>query len=63
MAKDAERLLAGTGWRPEPLRLIDVSPLANEPSSEVEALPDFLAGDEKSTRDEESDEPAVIAAE
>ena len=26
MAKEAERLLAGTGWLPEPLRLVEVAP-------------------------------------
>ena len=30
MAKEAERLLAGTGWLPEPLRLVDVAPVADE---------------------------------
>ncbi len=39
MAKEAERLLEGTGWLPEPLRLIDSPAEAGEP----EALPAFLA--------------------
>ncbi len=39
MAKEAERLLDGTGWLPEPLRLIDPVTEASEP----EALPAFLA--------------------
>jgi ParB family chromosome partitioning protein len=38
MATEAERLLADTGWLPEPLRLVDDT---NEPG-----LPDFLAGGE-----------------
>ncbi len=48
MAKEAERLLDGTGWLPEPLRLLD--PVAE--ASEPEALPAFLA-----------DEPVAEAAE
>jgi ParB family chromosome partitioning protein len=46
MAKEAERLLEGTGWLPEPLRGagLDDAPIA---TSEVgEALPDFLIGDD-----------------
>ncbi len=39
MAKEAERLLDGTGWLPEPLRLLD--PVTG--TSEPEALPAFLA--------------------
>jgi len=39
MAKEAERLLDGTGWLPEPLRLLDPVTGASEP----EALPAFLA--------------------
>jgi ParB family chromosome partitioning protein len=48
MAKEAERLLDGTGWLPEPLRLLDLIAEANEP----EALPAFLA-----------DDPQAVAAE
>jgi ParB family chromosome partitioning protein len=46
MAKEAERLLEGTGWLPEPLRGagLDDAPIA--PSEEGEALPDFLIGDD-----------------
>ena len=40
MALEAERLLAGTGWLPEPLRL----PVA-EPEAESAKLPDFLNDD------------------
>ena len=45
MAKEAERLLNGTGWLPEPLRLAASEPAVTEPACEAEALPDFLAGD------------------
>ena len=58
MAKEAERLLEGTGWLPEPLRLVEAEPtadLSGEVESEGEALPAFLAGD--------ADEPHAIAAE
>ncbi len=48
MAKEAERLLDGTGWLPEPLRQIDPSPAA----AEAEALPTFL-----------TEEPSAQAAE
>jgi ParB family transcriptional regulator, chromosome partitioning protein len=58
MAKEAERLLEGTGWLPEPLRLADAEPTADptgEVESETEALPAFLSGD--------VDEAHAIAAE
>src|SRR5579859_4232824 len=66
MAKEAERLLEGTGWLPEPLRTQQTEPADTtdgNTAEETEALPAFLADDEESTSDEESDEPAVIAAE
>jgi ParB family chromosome partitioning protein len=46
MAKEAERLLAGTGWLPEPLRLASAEIATHAPVDEAETLPDFLAGDE-----------------
>lgn len=67
MAKEAERLLADTGWLPEPLRLV-----ANAESSTPEvstggeddgaALPDFLAGDDEEAAGED-DERHLVAAE
>ena len=47
MAKEAERLLADSGWLPEPLRLVDgdVEAVDNNTGDEDEALPEFLAGD------------------
>ncbi len=63
MAKEAERLLEGTGWLPEPLRDIDgeIAPIT-EP--EVEALPEFLAGEgEGPTGDSEGAQPEALAAE
>jgi ParB family chromosome partitioning protein len=66
MAKEAERLLDGSGWLPEPLRTQETEPADatdGDTGEEIEALPAFLADDEESTSDEESDEPAVVAAE
>ena len=63
MAKEAERLLDGSGWLPEPLRLADVASAPVEQESEVAALPEFLSEDED--RDAEADEgrPQLDAAE
>ena len=68
MAKEAERLLADTGWVPEPLRTPghddsqgDAAPATE--GGEPEALPAFLA-DEDKTHDADLDpEPHAIAAE
>ena len=67
MAKEAERLLADTGWLPEPLRLVDFDGNAagTDIDGEVEALPDFLAGDgdgeEVAAEDEEGRQHLVAA--
>ncbi|MBJ7408053.1 MAG: ParB N-terminal domain-containing protein [Bradyrhizobium sp.] len=70
MAKEAERLLADTGWLPEPLRLVDEveAPAAkSEADSEDEgaALPEFLSADdeEEAPTDAEDDEGHLAAAE
>jgi ParB family chromosome partitioning protein len=67
MAKEAERLLAETGWLPEPLRLAYVNdPALSDPTEtegDGEALPKFLAGDDDEEAAEEIEEPQVIAAE
>jgi ParB family chromosome partitioning protein len=65
MAKEAERLLEGTGWLPEPLRLADVLPAPDARTDAVEALPEFLAGDDDEAPAEEADEPQprAVAAE
>ncbi|TWG96302.1 ParB family chromosome partitioning protein [Mesorhizobium sp. J18] len=68
MAKEAERLLADTGWLPEPLRSLDAEP---EQSSDTdveadnEVLPAFLADDDEAAGDVNGiDEPAhMVAAE
>jgi ParB family chromosome partitioning protein len=63
MAREAERLLEGTGWLPEPLRLPGVEPVGNDPAAEAEALPEFLADDDEALADVDEDRPHVEAAE
>ncbi|WP_089216175.1 ParB/RepB/Spo0J family partition protein [Sphingopyxis indica] len=64
MAKEAERLLADSGWLPEPLRLAPLDgDAADRPDDETEALPAFLADDDEAGELSEPDEPAAIAAE
>ena len=69
MAKEAERLLADTGWLPEPLRMADAAEegAVDVPESEADAdLPAFLAGDdedEEAAEDPEAEASATIAAE
>jgi ParB family chromosome partitioning protein len=46
MAREAERLLAGTGWVPEPLRTPDAQPVEVDSESGAETLPAFLADGE-----------------
>lgn len=69
MAKEAERLLADTGWLPEPLRLVDDAE-ASAPDTgtggedDGAALPAFLAGDdEEIAGDAEDEERHLVAAE
>ena len=65
MAKEAERLLDGTGWLPEPLRTpeaVTADSVDGDPARDDDALPAFLSDDEEA-RDDDADEPAVIAAE
>jgi ParB family transcriptional regulator, chromosome partitioning protein len=70
MAKEAERLLDGTGWLPEPLRLLqlddDVAP--TDAPNPAEELPAFLndddtLGDDAPEDEELEPEPFAIAAE
>lgn len=66
MAKEAERLLADTGWLPEPLRLV-AEVEASTPDTEVNgeddgaALPDFLAGEDEESAGEDEDHHLVAA--
>ncbi|OJW21347.1 MAG: DNA-binding protein [Rhodospirillales bacterium 69-11] len=65
MAKEAERLLDGTGWLPEPLRMSDADTteaIDGNVAEGGEALPAFLSDDEEGTA-EDVDEPAMIEAE
>jgi ParB family chromosome partitioning protein len=59
MAREAERLLEGTGWLPEPLRLEEVGTVG-EPAADPEALPEFLA---EADIEADDDRPHIIAAE
>jgi ParB family chromosome partitioning protein len=67
MAKEAERMLTGAGWLPEPLRLAPLEALTDAPiieAAEVEALPDFLNEDDEDTpTDAEEEQPHAAAAE
>jgi len=67
MAREAERLLAGTGWMPEPLRTSDPQSADLESEAGAEALPAFLAdGEEDETEDPmaaDPEEPHAVAAE
>ncbi|MCA1437210.1 MULTISPECIES: ParB/RepB/Spo0J family partition protein [unclassified Bradyrhizobium] len=67
MAKEAERLLAETGWLPEPLRMADADQAAPgdaaESEGDDEALPEFLAGDDEETPADQADESRMLAAE
>ncbi|RKD74875.1 ParB/RepB/Spo0J family partition protein [Rhizobium sp. WW_1] len=66
MAKEAERLLADTGWLPEPLRLvIEAEAPTPEGQGGVDdgaALPDFLAGDDEEIADDAEDEERHLVA-
>ncbi|MDU0959570.1 MAG: DNA-binding protein, partial [Bradyrhizobium sp.] len=62
MAREAERLLDGTGWLPEPLRLADPDS-EHAPVGEAEALPEFLAEDDEGRGYPEDDRVLVVAAE
>ncbi|RWH46686.1 MAG: chromosome partitioning protein ParB [Mesorhizobium sp.] len=64
MAKEAERLLADTGWLPEPLRLIEQETTATQPDEGQEAdLPEFLAGDDEDRSVDDEVTAHAVAAE
>ena len=63
MAKEAERLLDGSGWLPEPMRLVDIAPAAAEENREAGLLPEFLADDEDQETVSDNDRPQLDAAE
>ena len=65
MAREAERLLADTGWLPEPLRLLVPEPVvetAAGPAEDDVALPEFLAGDDEAGEAETIGDPVVLVA-
>jgi ParB family chromosome partitioning protein len=63
MAKEAERLLDGTGWLPEPLRLAEVEAASDVQTDDVDALPDFLAGEDDDAGETDEPQPHSVAAE
>ncbi|TPI11630.1 ParB/RepB/Spo0J family partition protein [Mesorhizobium sp. B4-1-3] len=65
MAKEAERLLAGSGWLPEPLRLADLEgeAAASNLDDEGEPLPEFLASEEQDELTDDGEEQQLHAAE
>ncbi|OAF16502.1 DNA-binding protein [Bradyrhizobium centrolobii] len=63
MAKEAERLLDGSGWLPQPLRLADPAAPAAQQEDEAGFLPEFLAGEEDRADAGEETEPQLDAAE
>lgn len=64
MAREAERLLDGSGWLPEPLRQDDPD-LGNDAAPEDAAveLPAFLTEDDEVASDDEEERQHLIAAE
>jgi ParB family transcriptional regulator, chromosome partitioning protein len=63
MAKEAERLLDGSGWLPEPLRLVDPAASLAEQEGEAGPLPDFLADEEEAEKAGDDDPRQLDAAE
>jgi len=63
IAREAERLLEGTGWLPEPLRLMEVGAVEQDADGEAGALPEFLADADEAADDSDDEQPRVAAAE
>jgi ParB family chromosome partitioning protein len=63
MAKEAERLLDGSGWSPEPLRLVDLAASPAEQEGEAGPLPEFLGDDEDRKSASDDGRPQLDAAE
>ncbi|UPK07000.1 ParB/RepB/Spo0J family partition protein [Bradyrhizobium sp. 170] len=63
MAKEAERLLDGSGWLPEPIRLLDSTASPAEAAGEAGTLPDFLADEEEGDKAGDDDPQQLDAAE
>jgi ParB family chromosome partitioning protein len=62
MAREAERLLDGSGWLPEPLRLVDVASVPTESEGEAGPLPEFLSDDEEREPAPDEDRPQQLDA-
>jgi len=62
MAKEAQRLLDGSGWLPEPLRLDDVASDPAESQGEAGPLPEFLSENEEQETAPDEDRPQQLAA-
>ena len=62
MAKEAERLLDGAGWLPEPLRPVDVASEPAESQGEAGPLPEFLSHDEERKPAADDDQPQQLDA-
>ncbi|WP_316195277.1 MULTISPECIES: ParB/RepB/Spo0J family partition protein [unclassified Bradyrhizobium] len=62
MAKEAERLLDGSGWLPEPLRLVETASEPVEQESEAGPLPEFLSHDEEREPAADEDRPQELDA-
>ncbi|MGY3530736.1 ParB/RepB/Spo0J family partition protein [Bradyrhizobium sp. USDA 4452] len=63
MAKEAERLLDGSGWLPEPLRLVDPDVAPVELEGEAGSLPEFLTDEEDQETAGDEDPQQLDAAE
>ena len=64
MAREAERLLDGSGWLPEPLRMEDLeAEVADAADGVSDELPAFLTADDDLQADEEDEQQHLIAAE
>ena len=68
MAKEAERLLADSGWLPEPLRLASIDGDQSGPDDQADtgedtALPDFLTEDGEDDDTDEDEVQHAVAAE
>ena len=62
MAKEAERLLDGSGWLPEPLRLDAVEAEQAQQEPEAGPLPEFLSDEEEPAAAADEDRPQQLDA-
>jgi len=62
LAKEAERVLDGSGWLPEPLRLVAVEAEPAGQEGEAGPLPEFLSDDEERDSAADEDRPQQLDA-